>query len=183
MSQLAKSILRTVAPNMVCVSNNLNLCNSITCVFDINGYITDLETDGSTSEIYTLLNACKGIMDNLVARGLALYTTTLATTTPLVSNKVLFIFYLPYNTTLTSTNNINLYQVDLSNFYTASASQSNQNNTSYYDVSANSETYWDGGSTIIGVDNAIYIGNLTTLINQIQMLLSLIADIASTAAY
>ena len=175
-TQLAKTINR-VNPNALNnVLNNFNIVNSITTQVDGDGYISDLKLSDADSNIQTLLSSCQNIMNVVVARGLATYTTVKHTPSG-PNNLVQYNYFLPYNTGTTSTLNMIMYSVNFSYFYTASGSVTNSNSTTSFAVTSNTVTYASD------IDNAEYIAQVQNVVDSLQQLLSLIADIVSTGGY
>ena len=92
---------------------NIKIIQGLTNLTDSNGKITDLLTDTGASA--SILTGIKTMMDTLISRGLLFVTTVDATSVTLS-------FKIHYYSSLTSSTALEIYTIDMSNFYTASDS-------------------------------------------------------------
>ena len=178
-SQMQSSILSVVPTSMTSILHNFKLMNSLTTSVNQNNLITDLISPQSNTQ--TLLNSNKIIIDSLISRGYISLTTQVAangnasTNTQPVPNTVTLGFYLPYSSDPFNTQNMVLYTVNLSDFYTAT------NNTGSYNVTPNNIIYNQTPGSI--VSNGTYIQKVGNVVSGITSLISFINNIVSTSGY
>jgi len=161
-NQLNRTICTSVSNNFTNILNNFKFIDSLCNVSDSLNKIADLKKTDANSDIQSLLDACKNIIDNLVARGLI--RTELAHTSSPNVNTFKAIFYLQYASGPNATSNIDLYEVDLSFFYTVNNAQND------YDPTSNAITYADE-------DNADYIEEVTAVKTSIEKLIDLVGSL------
>ena len=161
-NQLNRTICTSVTNNFNDILNNFKFIDSLCNVSDALNKIADLKRADADSDIQSLLDASKNIIDNLVARGL-IKTELVRTSSPAV-NTFKVIFYLQYVSAPNVTSNINLYEVDLSFFYTVNSGATD------YDPIANAVTY-------ASEDNADYIQEVTAVKLSIEKLIDLVGSL------
>lgn len=186
-SQIQATIMLVVPNAMGNVLQNFKLANSLTTNVNTNNLIADLLTTPSNTQ--NLLASNQNIINTLVSRGLSTVTTV-----PAVSNNpgnpgnsgnsqnqngaknsVIFNFFLPYSSDAYNNQNMILFTVDLSFFYTATDANGN------YVPTPNNILYNQTPGSI--VTNATYITKLNTLCTSIQSLLNFINNINATGNF
>lgn len=159
LNQLNRTIITSVAKNFNDILNNFKFIDSLCNVSDSLNKISDLLKADVDSDIQNLLISNKNIIDNLVARGLTIIELV-HDTSPNV-NTFKTVFYLQYTSAPNVSSNINMYEVDLSFFYTVNNAQDD------YDPTSNAITYADE-------QNADYIKEVNAVKTSIEKLLNLI---------
>jgi hypothetical protein len=161
-NQLNRTICTSITNNFNDILNNFKFIDSLCNVSDSYNKISDLKRADADSDIQSLLESNKRIIDNLVARGL-IRTELVHTSSPDV-NTFKAVFFLQYISAPNVTSNINLYEVDLSFFYTVNNAQND------YDPTSNAVTYADE-------DNADYIQEVTAVKVSIEKLIDLVGSL------
>ncbi len=162
LNQLNRTICTSVTTNFTDILNNFNFIDSLCNVTDAYNKITDLKKADGDSDVQSLLSANKLIIDNLVARGI-IGKELVHTSSPDV-NTFKVVFYLQYISAPNVSSNINLYELDLSFFYTVNNAETD------YTPTSNASTYSDE-------NNAEYIGQVSDVKKSIGKLLDLVASL------
>ena len=167
-NQINQTINRVTLKTINSSLQNFQIINGLTTVVDNNAKIADLLDNNSDTQI--LLTSTKTILDYAVSRGLATMELQAADTnaSPPLPNIVKYNFNQQYANSVSSTANLTLYQIDLSNFYDATSSTVYENKT-------NVELYQNGT-----ISNATYIANVNGVISSMQTCIGLVTDIMST---
>ncbi len=163
-NQLNRTIANSVINNFTDILNNFKFIDSLCNVVDSYNKISDLAKADNQSDIQSLLTSNKSIIDNLVARGI-IKLELVNTVSPLV-NTTKVIFFLQYTSSPNVVSDINLYEVDLSFFYTTNADQDD------YSPISNATTYPPSEA-----NNADYIAEVTSVKKSISQLLDLVASL------
>jgi len=137
---------------------NTNIMAGVASVTNGDGDIADLLVGGTKTQ--TVLGALKTLIDNMVARKMLKIVIGAS-----AGGSVTIQFYVNYNSSLTAQTSLVLYAIEMSNFFAADGSGD-------YTVKANAALYPSPD-----YDNALYIGNVTTLQNNLQELITLINTI------
>jgi hypothetical protein len=166
-TQINKSISRISDNTFNAALGNFNLINALTTVVDSSARITDLVLPDITSDTQTLLASIKTILDYVVSRGFASITTVLADSATSTANSVKYNFFLQYAVSSSSVGAITLYQIDLTDFYTAS------DNAGTFAATSNSLLYASTDT------NAYYITKVNNVINSLNTVISLNKDLTS----
>ncbi len=161
-NQLNRTICTSVTTNFNDILNNFKFIDSLCNVTDAYNKITDLMRADADSDVQQLLESNKTIIDNLVARGIV-KISLVNSSSPSV-NTFKTIFYLQFISAPNVSSDLNLYEVDLSFFYTVNNAEDN------YEPTSNALTY-------ASQNNASYIHEVTEVKKSIEKLIDLVASL------
>ncbi len=161
-NQLNRTICTSVTNNFNDILNNFKFIDSLCNVTDAYNKITDLMRADADSDVQQLLESNKTIIDNLVARGIV--KISLANGSSPSVNSFKTIFYLQFISAPNVSSDLNLYEVDLSFFYTVNNAEDD------YEPTSNALTY-------ASQNNASYIHEVTEVKKSIEKLIDLVASL------
>ncbi len=161
-NQLNRTICTSVTTNFNDILNNFKFIDSLCNVTDAYNKITDLMRPDADSDVQQLLESNKTIIDNLVARGIV-KISLVNSSSPSV-NTFKTIFYLQFISAPNVSSDLNLYEVDLSFFYTVNNAEDG------YEPTSNALTY-------ASQNNASYIHEVTEVKKSIEKLIDLVASL------
>ncbi len=159
-NQLNRTIATSVINNFTDILNNFKFIDSLCNVVDAFNKISDLTKADNQSDIQSLLTSNKSIIDNLVARGII--KLELVNSSSPLENSTKVIFFLQYTSSPNVVSDINLYEVDLSFFYTVNGAEDD------YSPTSNADTY-----PPTEANNSSYIAQVTAVKKSISQLLDL----------
>ena len=161
-NQLNRTICTSVSNNFTNILNNFKFIDSLCNVTDNYNKITDLMRADADSDVQQLLGSNKTIIDNLVARGIVKISLDNGSSPSVNTFKT--IFYLQFVSAPNVSSDLNLYEVDLSFFYTVNNAEDD------YDPTSNALTY-------AAQNNASYIHEVSEVKKSIEKLIDLVASL------